>query len=81
MYQKIAETIAVVGSYNRHHFIPRKFLWRNREFIIKEITLISDVRDGAVKLRWYSVLVGQEVYRLLFNRDSETWTLDELWID
>lgn len=81
MYQTIGEEISVVGSYKSHHFTPYKFLWRNKSYKIDQITLISDVKDGGIKKRWYSVVVGQEVYRILFNRETETWTLEELWVE
>ncbi len=81
MYQTIGEEISVVGSYKNHHFNPYKFLWRNKPYKIDQITLTSDVKDGGIKKRWYSVVVGQEVYRILFNRETETWTLEELWVE
>ncbi|NCN87427.1 MAG: hypothetical protein GW941_00875 [Candidatus Pacebacteria bacterium] len=81
MYQKISETIKVTGVYKNHTFKPFKFLWHDRSLKIDQITLISDVKDGMIKKRFYSVIVGREVYRLLFNRETETWILDELWLD
>lgn len=81
MYQTIGEEILVAGSYKQHRFHPFKFLWRNKTYKINQITLVSDIKDGGVKKRWYSVLVGQEVYRILFNRETEAWTLEELWVE
>lgn len=81
MYQTIGEEIAVAGSYKNHHFKPFKFLWKNKELKIDQVTLVSDIKDGGVKKRWYSVVVGKEVYRLLFDREVEKWTLEELWVE
>lgn len=81
MYQKITESIEVAGVYQKSHFFPRKFRWKNQEYVISEITLKSDIKDGGVKKRLYSVLVNRELYRLTFNRDDESWTLEEIWID
>ena len=81
MYQLISEPIDVAGVFTKSTFIPKKFRWNNREYLIEQITLKSDTRDGGVKKRLYSVMVGKELYRLTFNREMETWMLEEVWID
>ena len=81
MYQKIGEKIWIAGSYKGEKFIPYKFKWGDREIKINQITLVSDVKDGGIKKRFYSVTSDREVYRILFNRESEQWTLEEIWIE
>ena len=81
MYQTINESVLVAGVYAHHTFTPKKFKWRTRDLAIDRITLVSDIKDGGVKKRLYSVTVGKDVYRLEFNRDSEHWILNELWIE
>jgi len=81
MYQTINETISIAGVYSRSKFSPKKFKWNNKEFPIKEITLTSDTRDGTIKKRFYSVLSNGNLYRIEFNRESESWTLNEIWVE
>lgn len=81
MYQTIAEPIAVAGVYQHFRFIPKKFKWGSREYLIDQITLISDIKDGGVKKRLYSVLSGLNLYRLEFNRETEQWLLQEIWCE
>lgn len=81
MYETINAKIWVVGVYRQSGFIPRKFLWKNKEYQVDQITLATDVRDGFVKKRLYSVVSGANVYRLEFNRDSEEWRLAEVWCE
>lgn len=84
MYQTIGETIAVVGRYaNRPGalFQPVKFQWRQRTYVIEKITLLTEIKDGLVRSRLYSVLVKGTVYRLLFNRELERWTVEEIWVE
>jgi hypothetical protein len=80
MFQIISEKIEVAGVYQNAHFIPKKIQWRKKIILIKEITLISDIRDGQVRKRMYSVMCGNELYRIIFNRDTEIWTLEEIWV-
>lgn len=77
----INESIDVAGVYLKSTFIPKKFRWKSREFVITQITMRSDTKDGGIKKRLYSVMVGRELYRLTFNRDMETWQLEEVWIE
>ncbi len=81
MYEPINEDISVIGIYQNHRFLPKKFKWHSRVFLIDEITLSNDVRDGVIKKRLYSVLSGGNVYRLEFNRESEQWKILEVWVD
>lgn len=81
MFHSIGEKISVVGVYQGGHFLPKKFAWKTKVYPITKITLISDIKDGAVRLRLYSVLSETSLYRLLFNRETENWKLEEIWCD
>lgn len=81
MFQTIAEPIVVVGIYNQGKFMPKKFRWREKIYLISEITLATDLKDGGVRKRRYSVLSGGNLYRLEFNRDTEHWFITEVWYE
>lgn len=81
MYQEINEPVQVIGTYDGHGFKPKKFHWRHQTYPISEITWQSDVKDGGVHLRHYSVMVGAQLYRLIFHRDLEHWVLAQLWTE
>lgn len=81
MYQTIHEQISVAGVYNQGKFSLRKFLWRQQEYTVDQVTLISNAKDGGVVLRYYSILSKHNVYRLLFNITKETWYIEEIWIE
>lgn len=79
MFTSINEAIEVVGIFTKGKFIPKKFKWQQRIIPITQITLTSDIKDAGIKKRLYSVLNQQTLYRLEFNRESEHWTLLEVW--
>jgi hypothetical protein len=81
MYQTIGEEIAVAGSYDQGKFYPRKFAWRQRIYPIEAITLSISAKDGEVRYQYYSVLSAGNLYRLVFNRDSQHWQLAEVWCE
>lgn len=81
MYQTIGEPIRVVGVYERQTFVPKKFRWHDRTYVIDRVTFVTDIRDGLTRKRTYSVTCGPNAYRLLFDRTQETWVLKELWVE
>ena len=81
MFEKIEEKISVLGAYIKGEFIPKKFKWRGKEYTIEKITLVSNIRDGSVKKRLYGVTSSTNLYRLSFNRDDESWLLEEIWCE
>lgn len=80
-YQTIHETIEVVGTYAHAAFTPKKMKWNNRIFPIDTITFTTDMRDGNVRKRIYSVVSKGTVYRISFNRETEQWFLEEIWCE
>ena len=81
MYETIGEKIEVAGAYCGGCFQPKKFRWRDRLYPIKAVTFVTDLRNGRTLQRRYSVLSGPQAYRLLFDRNEESWLLEELWVD
>jgi hypothetical protein len=82
MYAPIQEPIAMVGSYlPSRSFQPKKFQWREKEFRIEQVTWKSDLKDGSIKKRLYSVMANGNLFRLEFNRENESWTLCEIWVE
>jgi hypothetical protein len=83
MYQTIGEKINVVGIYTPGRFSPKKFQWQQRTFVIDQVCAVHDFKDGTVRKRRFSVQTkgNGNVYLLEFNRDLETWTLEQLWVE
>lgn len=81
MFQRIGEKIEVAGVYRQAQFIPKKMKWRNRVYVVKQVTLCTDIKEGLVRKRMYSLMVDTTLYRIVFNRDTEVWMLEELWTE
>ena len=81
MYQTINEQIIIAGVYQANKFIPKKFKWGEKTYLVDEITLSSDFKDGGVRKRAYSVVSSGNVFRLEFNRETEGWWLREIWVE
>ncbi len=81
MYEPVRESIAVAGVYEQSQFTPKRFQWRGRAYEVEKVTLRSDVRDGNVHKRLYSLQAGGTLYRVEFNREDESWQLLEVWCE
>lgn len=87
MYQTIGENIIVIAAYYQTRkprvgkLVPKKFLWRNQTYVIEEITLVNDTKDGGVRKSTFSAIVKGNIYRISFNRETEDWVLEEVWYD
>ncbi|HEX7017863.1 MAG TPA: hypothetical protein VF209_03070 [Patescibacteria group bacterium] len=80
MFTKLHDRIQVIGIFTFKGFIPKKFQWKDKVYLINQVTLVSDVKDGGLRQRWYSVEVRGNVYRLLYNRDHDEWWLEEVYV-
>ncbi|OGY18385.1 MAG: hypothetical protein A2900_04060 [Candidatus Chisholmbacteria bacterium RIFCSPLOWO2_01_FULL_50_28] len=81
MYQTIGETISVLGIFRETSFVPKTFHWHNRAYPIEEITSIHEVKDESIKKRRYAVLSNGNLYLLEYNRTTETWILEQIWME
>lgn len=81
MFTRIHTKVMVAGWFKKGSFIPQKFVWSNKHYLIDSITLTSDVKDGGIAHRIYGVVAGTSVFRLDYNRTTEAWWLEEVWCD
>lgn len=81
MFQSIHEKIAVSGTYHQARFIPQSFVWQHRHYPVEAITLISDIKNGQHCKRMYSLMASNRLHRVMFDRDRETWMLEEIWYE
>jgi hypothetical protein len=81
MFHTIGEKVEVAGVYAKGYFTPKKLKWGTKILQIEKVTLVSEIRDGDTKKRIYSFTSGKELYRLLFDRETEVWVLEELWVE
>lgn len=81
MFTSLNEPVSVVAVYSNNTVQPRKLLWRGREYQVEKITLTSDIREGVIQRRVYSIQLEKNIYRLEFNRTTESWKLLEVYCE
>lgn len=83
MYQTIDEEIAVAGVFQHKKFLPKKFLWREKTYIIHEITLHTLIKEHGEQSQQLACIAGgaHDVFRLSFDQKNNQWKLREIWIE
>ena len=81
MFTPLNERVSVVVVYANNAVKPYKLRWRGQEHLIEKITLTSDLTEGIIKRRVYSVQFAGALYRLEFNRMTEHWKLLEVYCE
>lgn len=81
MYQTISEKIRVLGVFRNASFTPQKFNWNGKTYTIEKITGTHNLKDGGVFKRRYAAASGGNLYLLEYNRQEETWTLEQIWME
>lgn len=81
MNQTIHESIKVAGVFKQTKFTPVWFEWRQQRFNIKEVTLVSNIKQGAIRKLIYSVVAEGNLYRLDYDLLSQTWNLASVWVE
>jgi hypothetical protein len=81
MYQEINDPIEVAGIFKTGKLIPLKFLWKGREYAVKQINLTYHHFEGKVKIYFFTVSDNANYFKLQFNSDTLGWTLLESYVD
>ncbi len=81
MIEKVGEEIDALVLYRRgggrNRGTPQKFKWRGRTISIQNIDMRHTVREGRRLYHVFSVSDGSWYFRLKFDTDNLTWTLEE----
>ncbi len=81
MIQKISELVSVqvIFDHKLHKVRPQQILWKNRPYPVTEVGLRHCVRDGKRLLHIFSLVCQSTFFRLSFDTENLTWTLEEVY--
>lgn len=80
MIEKINEpvSVALVSDCKKRKVYPHLIFWRGRKYKIDKIGLHHFFRQGRTLLHVFSVVSGNNFFRLSLNTNSLFWTLEEI---
>lgn len=80
MIEHIGEKVGVMSVYDsvKRTFYPYKIKWQARYYIVKKICFHHKVRTGRVVQHIFHVTDGAIDFKLIFDTDALSWTLEEV---
>jgi len=81
MLEQINEPIDVIAKFLGNKTIPIKFLWHNREILIKKVNLTYSRVVGRGRFYFFAVSDNTNYFKLQFNTENLQWTLLETYVD
>ena len=79
MLEEINEPIEVFAKFTGNKTIPLKFVWQNKEILVKKVNLTYSRFEGRVKFYFFAVSDGENYFKLQFDTDNLGWTLLEVF--
>ena len=81
MFNEINDRIEVIAKFAGNKTTPVKFLWGNREILIKKVNLVYSRFVGKTKFYYFAVSDSANYFKLQFNTEDLQWTLLESYAE
>lgn len=75
MATSIRETIQVGAVFRAGVVRPAWFIWRNRKYEVREVTMRWHTSEGRAAILHVGVTDGANVYELALNQETLSWSL------
>ncbi len=71
------ETIEVIATFTKEGVFPKIIKWGTNRYKILQVNLIHSIKDGAIRIYFFSVSDGANSWKLGFNTDSLKWWIED----
>ena len=71
------ENIEVIAAFTKEGVFPRIIKWGANQYKILKVSLIHPIKDGNIRIYFFSVSDGSNAWKLGFNTDSLTWWIED----
>lgn len=71
------EDIEVIATFNKDGVFPRVIKWGKRQYKILKVNLVHTIKEGAVRIYFFSVSDEANAWKLGFNTESLTWWVED----
>ena len=76
--KQLNEKIQVLAWFKNAKIYPRRFIWNNKIYKVKDITYNWQERHGQEIISCFSVDTGSDLYQISFNNTSYGWRIDKI---
>ncbi|MBI4050851.1 MAG: hypothetical protein HY396_02660 [Candidatus Doudnabacteria bacterium] len=71
------EAVDVIVSFTKEGVFPRIMKWGKRRYKILKVNLVHAIKEGAVRIYFFSVSDGTNAWKLGFNTESLVWWVED----
>ncbi len=75
----MADPIEVIPTFTKHGLFPRIIKWGKHRYKILKVNLVHTVKEGAVRIYFFSVSDGANAFKLGFNTENLTWWVEDYY--
>lgn len=72
---ELKELITVGAVFSPGQVRPAWFMWRGRRYDVASVAYEWESKEGAARLRHFSVVSGANVYAIAYNPVDASWEL------
>lgn len=83
MTQKLSELVSVqmIFDHRLHKASPQQIFWNNKIYPVTQVGLRHCFREGRKLIHIFSLISRGTFFRLRFDTESLTWTLEEIYYE
>ncbi|OGE79547.1 MAG: hypothetical protein A2751_00440 [Candidatus Doudnabacteria bacterium RIFCSPHIGHO2_01_FULL_46_14] len=71
------DQIEVIATFGKDGIFPRIIKWGQNSYKINSVNLIHAIKDGAIRIYFFSVSDGVNAWKLGFNTESLKWWVED----
>lgn len=71
------EPVDIIATFNQKGLLPRVMKWGQKQYKIASVNLVHTIKDGAVRIYFFSVSDGVNSWKLGFNTENLRWWVED----
>jgi hypothetical protein len=71
------ESIDVIATFTTKGLVPHVIKWGKHRYKITTVNLVHAIKDGAVRIYFFSVSDGANSWKLGFNTETLKWWIED----
>ena len=73
------QPIDVIATFTENGIFPRIIKWGANRYKILKVNLVHPIKDGSVRIYFFSVSDGANAWKLGFNTESLKWWVEDFF--
>lgn len=78
-HQRLQEPVDVAAIFSQGIITSREFRWQAVRYHIDRVNQRWQSKNGAISIRYFTVSVGRDAYKLAFQTKDLSWTVEEVY--